>query len=194
MTKEIKILNKKKLYEGFNRAYDFEFEVPSLNNDKNNKTLIKREVIECSDAVFVLVYAPELDSFVLCQEFRAGVFCHADSDDPFIIDSVAGMIDRDSSPAEIARAEVYEETGLTPGKLQLIAIVYSSPGRMTEKVHVYYTEVSGKPQGGIHGLAGEHEEIATHIIKRQDVYKMMDDFKILDAMTLLALNWFRAKK
>ena len=192
MQKEIKVLAKKILYEGFNNVYACELEVPSLDPKKNYNRSFKREVIQCSDAVFVLIYAPCCDSFVFCQEFRAGVFFNKNDDDPFIFECVAGMIDRDHLPEEIARAEVYEEAGLTAGKLQLIAKAYSSPGRMTEKVYFFYTEVAGTPQSGLFGLETENEDIATHIIKRTDAYKMMDELKIMDSMTLLALNWFRA--
>jgi ADP-ribose pyrophosphatase len=192
MRKEIKVLAKKVLYKGFNNVYACELEVPSLDAQKDYNRPFKREVIQCSDAVFVLIYAPCCDSFVFCQEFRAGVFFNKSNDDPFILECVAGMIDRDSLPEEIARAEVYEEAGLTAGKLQLIAKAYSSPGRMTEKVYFFYTEVAGIPQKGLFGLETESEDIATHIVKRTDAYKMMDELKIIDSMTLLALNWFRA--
>jgi ADP-ribose pyrophosphatase len=180
------------LYEGFNNVYACELAVPSLDTKKDYNRPFKREIIQCSDAVFVLIYAPDIDSFVFCQEFRAGVFFNKSGDDPFILECVAGMIDRDDSPEEIARTEVYEEAGLTAGKLQLIAKAYSSPGRMTEKVYFFYTEVTGTPQQGLFGLETEHEDIATHIIKRADAYKMIDELKIMDSMTLLALNWFRA--
>lgn len=193
MRNTIKISAKKNLYVGFNQLDEYDLQVPSLNLNNPDSRICRREILKCSDAVFILIYAPEIDSFVFCQEFRAGVFINPSADDPFILECAAGMIDRESNPEQIARAEVYEETGLTAGDLQLIAAVYSSPGRITEKVYVYFTEVMGVPTTGIFGLADEHEEIITHLIKREEVYRMMDELKIIDSMTLLALNWFRCR-
>ncbi len=179
------------LHAGFNRLCEYTLNVPSLDPAKPVRH-IEREVLHCSDSVVVLIYAPEVDSFVLGREFRTGVFFNAGSDDPYIFECVAGMIDKDLSAEETARAEVWEEAGLRADKLELIATVYSSPGRITEKSHVFYNEIAGTPIAGLHGISGE-EEIATQIIKRTDAYQMMDTFKIIDGMTLLALNWFRAK-
>lgn len=192
MDKKIKILAKKLLYQGFNKIYAYDLAIASMDQQKAYRTLHQREVIQCFDSVFVLIYVPLVDSFILCQEFRVGVFCNRDQDDAYIYECVAGMIDKHASPEQIACAEVYEEAGIQVTALQQIAMVYASPGRMTEKTYVYYTEVGVVPNTGLYGLASEGEEIRTQLISRKEIYKMMDDMKIIDSMTLLALNWFRA--
>lgn len=188
------ILSKKLQYDGFVQIYAYDLKVGSLEPTQNPERRIQREVIHCSDAVSVLIFAPEIDSFVLCREFRVGVFLNQAQDDPYILQAVAGMVDKDKKPEEIALMEIKEEAGLEAGELTHIATAYTSPGRMTEKTYCYYTEVKGIPQNGLHGLPEEHEEIATCVLKREAVYKMMDELKIRDSMTLLALNWFRANK
>ena len=189
-----KILAKKSLYSGFTQLYEYNLEIASLNPQKQYLQPCTREILHCYDAVVVLIYAPEIDCFVLCKEFRVGVFCNENNnDEPYIFECVAGMIDENKSPIDTAKQEVYEETGLKVNKLQQIAKVYSSPGHLTEKIYIYYAEIAGIPQNGFYGLAAASEEIETHIIKREEVYKMMDEMQILDSQSLLALNWFRVK-
>ncbi len=189
-----KILTKKTLSAEIIKLYEYEFEIDSLNLDKKQTRKLKREIAHYGDSVFVLIFAPDIDSFIFTKEFRAGVFLNDSNDPPFIYGCVAGMIDEHKLPEEIARKEAKEEAGLDIDKLRLIASVYTSPGHVTEKTYIFYTEVEGTPKTGLFGLEHESEEIMTHVVKKSDVYKMMDELKIVDAMTLLALNWFRANE
>ncbi len=188
----VKILSTNIVHDGFNRLVDYQLQVAS-QADTNATRTISREVMECTDAVVVLIYAPAIDSFVLCQEFRTGVYFNARQDNPFILGCVAGMIDKHNNPEDTARAEVREETGLTVTALTPIANAYSSPGRITEHCYLYYAEVDGTPHSGFHGLAGEGEDIHSQVITRVTVYQMMDNLEIIDSMALLCLNWFRVR-
>jgi ADP-ribose pyrophosphatase len=188
MDKKTRIVSKKKIYEGHQLFLTCELEVPSLKTHQPAYPL-KRELLKCNDSVLVLLYAPESDSFVFCEQFRAGVFFNDLGDDPFILECVAGGID-DGAPEDTARKEVFEEAGLEIHTLEKIACVYKSPGILTEKNFVFYAEVPGEPKAGFHGV--DDEEIKTHVISRTAVYKLMDENKIIDVTTLLALFWFRA--
>lgn len=192
MTKKAKSTAEEKLYEGYLQLYKYDLEIPSLNHKKAYINLKKRELVHSADSILVLIYAPAIDSFVLCQQFRVGVFFNENQDDPFILECVAGTIDNHCSPEKTARREVYEETGLEIGTLTAIAVAYKSPGLMTEKTYIYYAKVQGIPKSGLYGV--DDEEIMTHIIKREKIYKLMDGMKIIDSATLIALNWFRANQ
>ncbi len=194
MTSTIKQRGKATLYEGYLQLYKYDLEIPSLSLSKKSIRLTKREMVHSSDSVLVLIYAPQLDSFVLAKEFRLGVFCNVNRDEPFVLECVSGTIDKNSSPEETARREAYEETGLKVAHLELLATVYKSPGLMTEKTYIYYAEFPGRPEEGIHGLQEEHEEILTQVLPRNEVYALMDAMKIIDAATLIALMWFRMKR
>lgn len=193
MTSTIKQRGKETLYEGYLQLYKYDLEIPSLSLSEKSIQLTEREMVHSRDSVLVLIYAPRLDSFVLAKEFRLGVFCNADPDEPFVLECVSGTVDKNSNPEETARKEAYEETGLKVAHLELLATVYKSPGLMTEKTYIYYTEFPGSPEEGIHGLQEEHEEILTQILPRTEVYVLMDAMKIIDAATLIALMWFRIK-
>lgn len=191
MIKKATTIAKEKLHDGYLKLYQYELEIPSLTIKKSSINLKKREIVHCANSIAVLIYVPTIDSFVLCQEFRVGVFFNSSNDDPFVLECVSGTIDKNWGPEETARKEMVEETGLAADTLETIAIVYKSPGLMTEKTYIYYTEVKNTPKSGLYGV--EDEEILTHIIQREKVYGLMDEMKIIDSATLIALNWFRAK-
>jgi ADP-ribose pyrophosphatase len=162
-------------------------EIASQKPDGNSYQ-IKRELLKTTDSVLVLLFAPEIDSFLFCQQFRTGVFFNNTGDDPFILECVAGAID-EGAPENTAIKEVFEETGIKITQLEKIASVYKSPGIMTEKNHLFYAEVNGTPQTGFYGV--DDEDIRTHVMRRKEAYQLMDDMKIMDMATLLALTWFR---
>lgn len=190
MIKKTKTLTKKELHKGYLSLYQYDLEVPSLTPDEHPILLTERKIVLTHDSVLILIYVPTLNSFVFCQQFRLGVFVNAAGDNPFILECVAGTIDKNEHPEETARREVFEETGMRVKTLKPIAMAYKSPGIISEKMHLFYAEIDTKPTKGIYGV--EDEEILTHIITREKVYALMDEMKINDIATLLALNWFRA--
>lgn len=192
MFNKTKIIRKEQLHQGYLSVAKYDLQVPSLNEKKAARIVREQEIVNTSDSVLVLVYVPKSDSFVLCREFRPGVFLNHAKDDPFILQGVAGTIENHERPEETAHKEVYEETGLEIKTLQPIAAVYKSPGILTEKAYLYYAEITGSPKSGFYGVG--NEEIKTVIINRKEVFSLMDEFKILDSATLLALTWFRVQK
>lgn len=187
---QVKLIARKHLYDGYLSFDKYRLQIPSLHPHKETLILDDQEVVHTADSVLVLIYAPKIDSFVFCKEFRPGVFFNNPDDDPFILQCVAGTIEANETPADTAVKEVKEETGITIDDIKLIASVYKSPGIITEKTCLYYAECSDSPQAGLYGV-GE-EEIETTIISRKKTFALMDEYKILDAATLLALNWFKA--
>lgn len=190
----IKILEKTILAQRFNTLCEYLLQMPSLSNEGSYGQAIRREVVHCNDASVVLLYAQKEDSFLMIQEYRTGVFFNANgNDDPLILQCVAGMIEPGKTPEETAQKEAQEEAGVSiePGKLKKIGSVYPSPGRITEKVHIFFASLETAPPCGIFGLAEEGEQIRTHLVSRGTLYRMMDEQIIKDCMALLALNWFR---
>ncbi len=188
-----KISSETKLTDGFIKVWRFGLQMPSVRDDVSYAAPITRELVICSDSVVVLIYAQDIDSFVFCQEYRMGVVFNKSGDDPFFLQCIAGMIDKNKSPEDTARAEAMEEAGIKVDRLEPMAQVYTSPGRHTEKTHLFLAHVAGAPQPGVFGLPEEGEEIQTRVIPRKKVYEMMDTFEIKDVTTLLALNWFRVR-
>ena len=72
---------------------------------------ISREVFIRHDAVCVLPYDPPRDEVVLSEQCRVGALGKADN--PWLIELVAGLIDRDEEPEEVGHRGGREEAGLT---------------------------------------------------------------------------------
>jgi len=190
---DAEILDKTLLADNFVKVIDYKIRPKSMCPTRKHAPIMQRDILHLNDAIVVLIYAPKIDSFVMTQEFRAGVFMHKGTIRPHILATVAGFIESHNSPEETAFREVKEETGLTPQKLDFIASPFTCPGRMTERLHIYLATIEGSPKSGIFGLEEEAEEIKTKIIPRKEAYSLMDKNKIHDTATLLALNWFRAR-
>ena len=191
---QAEIINEKVVFKGFNQINEYDLKVRSLKNPDKLLPPMNREVFHVEDAVAVLIYVRSADSFLICQQFRTGVFFNEEGRDPFIFEIPAGMIEKGLSPKDTALKEVEEETGLKIEHVEQFQIAYNSTWRRTEKTYLYYAEVDSIPNTGMYGVEDEGEEIKTHLIPREKVYEMIKDGTIIHAQTLLALYWYRTVK
>jgi len=96
---------------------------------------ISRELFVRHDAVCVLPYDPARDEVVLIEQFRVGALDKVAN--PWLIEMVAGLIDKDEEPEEVAHREAEEEAGLTFSALWPMTRYFPSPGGSDEYVHLY---------------------------------------------------------
>ncbi|STX51348.1 ADP-ribose pyrophosphatase [Legionella busanensis] len=191
MNHQAKIIKKLDIHKGYLEVAKYDFEVSSLSPNQKVTFVTNREVVKTANSVSILLYIPSQDSFIFCQQFRPGVFLNSDKEHCFTLECVAGTIDNASdNPEQTACREVKEETGIEINELRLVAKVYKSPGLLTEMNYLFFAKIETPPQGNIHGV--DDEEIVTHVIKREKAYELMNDLQIVDAATLIMLNWFRA--
>ena len=162
------IVNEKTLYEGFNTLKEYDLKPLSLKDQEIHLPAMNREVLHCTDSIAVLIYVRSADSFLLCQQFRTGVFFNIEERDPYILEIPAGMVDPGYTPEETAIKEVREETGVEISTVECISLSYASTGRMTEKTWLYYVEIQDTPETGHFGNADESEDIKTHLIPRAE--------------------------
>lgn len=114
---------------------------------------LSRELFVRHDAVCVLPYDPQRDEVVLIEQFRVGAM--EKSQNPWMLELVAGLIDKAEEPEEVARREAVEEADLTLTSLWPITAYYPSPGGSDEFVHLYVGRCTAEGAGGVHGLAEE---------------------------------------
>jgi ADP-ribose pyrophosphatase len=107
--------------------------------------------------VVVLPYDPVADTLVLIEQFRAGAI--ADPIDSWLIEAVAGLIDKDLGPEATARAELREEAGLEAEELVQVYEGYSSPGYSDEYLFGFVAHCPALQVSGHHGLDHEAEDI-----------------------------------
>ncbi|UAW99976.1 NUDIX domain-containing protein [Halopseudomonas nanhaiensis] len=148
---------------------------------------LQRELFVRHDAVCVLPYDPWEDSVVLIEQVRIGAL--EKSERPWMIELVAGLIDKDESPETVAHREAAEEAGLELISLAPITRYFPSPGGSDELVYLYYGIVDSRGAGGIHGLAEEGEDIRVSVWSREEALAAVEQGLIDNAATIIALQW-----
>ncbi|MBF0676490.1 NUDIX domain-containing protein [Pseudomonas sp.] len=148
---------------------------------------ISRELFVRHDAVCVLPYDPQRDEVVLIEQFRIGAL--GKRDNPWLLELVAGLIDTDEAPEQVARREAVEEAGLTLGVLWPITDYFPSPGGSDERVHLYLARCDSSAAGGVHGLAEEGEDIRVHVLSFGAALQALKEGYIDNAASIIALQW-----
>lgn len=148
---------------------------------------LSRELFVRHDAVCVLPYDPQRDSVVLIEQFRVGAMDK--SVNPWLLELVAGLIDKDEQPEEVAHREAEEEAALQLAALWPITQYYPSPGGSDERVHLYLGRCDSEGVGGVHGLAEEGEDIRVHVWPLEDALQAVRDGRIDNAASIIALQW-----
>ncbi len=146
-----------------------------------------REIFERGQAVAVLPYNPQTDELVLIEQFRVGAMAAQRS--PWLLEIIAGMIDKEQSAEQTARREALEEAGLQLGELWPMLSYYSSPGGSTERVQLFLGKLTQPVIAGIHGLAAEHEDIKMQPMPRLKAMQLLAEGAIDNAATVIALQW-----
>jgi ADP-ribose pyrophosphatase len=111
-----------------------------------------------------------------------------------LLEVVAGIIDEGETPEDVCRREAQEEAGIEVTTLTQALSYLASPGGTTERLHVYIGLVDASQAEGVHGLAYESEDILVHRVKTQDAIEWINQGKIDNAATLIALQWFAMNK
>jgi len=160
---------------------------------------IDREIFERGHAAACLLYDPDLDKLVLIEQFRAGAlaalaspwFDEAETS-PWLIEIVAGILEDGEEPEAVVRREALEEAGCVIGHIEPLFNYLVSPGGSSESMFVFLGRVDAANAGGVHGLKCEGEDIHVLAVDAQEVFEMLDKVCIINCMTLISLQWFRA--
>lgn len=173
------------LYEGFYRL-----ERLTLTHQMfgGGDITIERELMDRHDAVCVLPVDLATDQVVLIEQFRVGAIKQSN---PWLLEIVAGLIDKDETPEAVARREAMEEAGLELGRLHPISQYLPSPGGTNERVHLFAAEANSAGADGIYGLDVEGEDIRVHQVPLRQAYAWCEDGTINNAAALIALQWLQ---
>ncbi|SDS23846.1 NUDIX domain-containing protein [Pseudomonas fuscovaginae UPB0736] len=148
---------------------------------------INRELFVRHDAVCVLPYDARRDEVVLLEQFRVGAM--GKTDNPWMIELVAGLIDKDEQPEEVAHREAQEEADLNLQALWPITRYFPSPGGSNEFVHLYLGRCQTEGAGGLYGLVEESEDIRATVWAFEDALQAVRDGRIINAASIIALQW-----
>jgi ADP-ribose pyrophosphatase len=184
---EVTIHQEKNCYDGFFKMD--EYKLSHRLFDGGTSEILSREVFERGHAVVVIPYDAKNDCVVLLEQFRAGAIGFGDT--PWLLEFVAGMFGDNESPIEVAIREAKEEANLTLNEKQIDKVIeyFSSPGGMSEVMHVYVANVDSENVGGVYGLECEGEDILLHVMQRTQAMKLLEHGKITNAATIIGLQW-----
>ena len=147
---------------------------------------VDRLSVERGDAAAVLVHDEAKDVLLFVRQFRYPTLRHGE---PFLLEIVAGAIDEGEDAEEAARREAEEEVGMALTDLQEIALMYGSPGGLSELMTIFYAKGTRTGEGG--GLEGE--DLETVEIGREEAIARMRQGEFRDAKTLIALQWLAGR-
>jgi nudix-type nucleoside diphosphatase (YffH/AdpP family) len=157
--------------------------------DGSMSPLVRRLNFERGDSVATLLHHKKRNSILLVNQFKYPSY---DKGPGWITEVVAGTIGPEENPEDAARREILEETGYRAEKLVHISTFYVSPGGSSERILLYYAEISGagrSEKGG--GLAEENEDITLIELPADEAFRQVEWGRIVDAKTILGLMWLR---
>ena len=146
-----------------------------------------RETYDRGDGAAVLPYDPARRTVLLTRQFRYPAYVN-DHADGMLIEVAAGLLDGED-PAGAIRREAMEELGITLDEPQPVALVYMSPGSVTEKLHCYAAAYSQRERVASGGGVREEEDIEVLEMPFDEALTMTRDGRIADGKTLLLLQW-----
>lgn len=187
---DVKINGIRELYDGFFKVKLYDFDHATF--DGKGLTSVKREVFERGHAVAVLPYDPVNNKLVMIEQLRIGALATKES--PWLLEVVAGMIDKEESKEQVAIREAEEEAGLKITKLIPMLDYLSSPGGTDERLYLYLGMVDSTGVEGVYGLDHEQEDIRVQVFDYQDALDLLQSGEIDNAATVICLQWLALNK
>ena len=187
--RRVDVRSRRRLLDDFFKVDDAELSFERF--DGSMTPPVRRLVFERGDSVAAVVFDRDAERLLLTEQFRFPTF---EKGPGWLIEIIAGMIDRGEQPEVSIRREIEEELGYRANHIEHIATFYVSPGGSSERIWLYYAEVgeAGHVSAG-GGLPGEHEDIRVVSIPPEEARTTLKDGKIADAKTIVGLQWFLAR-
>lgn len=182
---DVKIIKKESLYKGFFQCNKYTIKHKLFEGGWSGE--IQREFFERGHAAAILPYDPVTDSVVLIEQFRFGAMENKKS--PWLLELVAGIIEKGEVSEELVKREAIEEAGLDILSSKFICNCLVSPGGTTEQLDIFIGKVDASNAGGLHGLAEEGEDIRVHVVPRKVAYEWVVDGTINNLAAIIALQW-----
>ncbi len=191
MAKRVVLLKQEVIFKKF----FFSIKEAELQHERYDGTMsptLTRISFERRNAVAAVLHNPVDDTIILTEQFRYPTVAAIGG---WIRELPAGVMEEGEEPAITMERELIEETGYEAEALHHISTFFVSPGGSSERIFLYYARLKTtgeRGKGG--GLAHEGEDIKTEIHKVDDALKLLQEGKIMDAKTLIGLQWLQANR
>ncbi|MCB4823238.1 NUDIX domain-containing protein [Roseicella aerolata] len=163
-----------------------QYRLRQMRKDGRRQSLV-REVYAMGPAAAVLPHDPHRGTVLLIRQFRLPALLSGDG--PRLVEACAGLVENGKDAATTIREEAEQELGCGLDALREVMVVYSSPGVVAEKVHLFtavYDPSRRHGPGG--GLPEEGEEIEVLELPLAEAWAMVERREIMDAKTVLLLQ------
>jgi len=182
--KIVELNEEQEVFKGFFKITEGRFRFQKFDETMSDE--VRRLCLDRGDSVAVILLNRHDNTLILIKQFRYPVYRAQNHQNGWLYELVAGVVEARETPEEVVRREAMEEAGYEVENLALLACVYPSPGGTSERIYVYYAEVTARGyEGG--GLASEHEDIRVIELPVNQVYEMVEQGLIEDAKTLVGL-------
>ncbi len=189
MKSKFEIINRKNIYKGFFTMSEVILKYRKYDGTWSNN--VKRELFGGAQVSAVLPYDPIKKEIVLIQQFRPGTI--SKDLDNYLDEIVAGIIDPGEDAETTAKRECLEETGCKVKKLIPIQGYFPAPGSSESFYHLFLAEIDSFNGQRIMGLETENEDILVKSYKLSEIKEKLSSGKIINGLTLIALQWFFLK-
>lgn len=185
--KKVNVNKKKRIFDDFFKIDEITYRIEKFNGEMSEP--IRRLNFERGDSVAAIVYDTVKKKLLFTRQFRIAAW---EKSDGWMLEIVAGMLDKEGTPEDIIKKEVMEEIGYATDSATPISTFFVSPGGTSERIHLFYVEVSEKvAEGG--GLDSEQEDIQLVEYDVEDILQQLDNLQIEDAKTIIGLMWLKNK-
>lgn len=141
---------------------------------------IRRSIVRHAGSA-VMMAVDEKKRVLLVRQYRLPA-------DRYLWELPAGKVDDGETPAQAAKRELIEETGLRAKKWKKLASFYPSPGYVQEKMTIFLA--TGLTQGEAHPMGDER--IETRWFAKKELGELIRKNKIIDGKTMIGyLHWAR---
>ncbi len=182
---DVELLERRTPYRGYFRIDTYRLRHRRFGGGWTD--VMTRELFERGHAAAVLPYDPARDAVVLIEQFRVGAY--AAGLGPWVIETVAGIVEPGEEPAQVVRREAREEAGCELTALEEIGKVLPSPGGCSEILYLYCGRIDSRGLGGVHGLPHEHEDIRAFALPLDAALERLARGDILGGNAVITLQW-----
>lgn len=183
---DVEVENRESLYQGFTQLEKVTLK-HRLFGQSHYTQPFQRELIRRKQAAGVLLYNHTQQKFALIEQFRVGAL--DDTQSPWQLEIIAGVLDGDEPPEECVRRESVEESGCQIDELTHLFSFYPSAGACSELFHLYAAQTDLPEHGGIFGLPEENENIQLHILDYSQIEMLLSSGLLRNAPVIMALQW-----
>ena len=184
-SQDVEILNTDTVYRGFFQMLKYRLRHRLFAGGWSEP--LSRELFERGHAVVVLPYDPQCDQIVVLEQFRIGAL--QEKNGPWLLEFVAGMVEKGESIEQVAMREAEEEAGLQLLDMEKIAHCLVSPGGTSEALDIFCARVDCSQVGGVHGLDSEHEDIRVSVLDWSEAEVLFEQGRFNSAGPLIAIQW-----